>query len=125
MFAIRANRRFPRAFEGPPVQIYSTPLDFSSLALSPDARRAFFAAGQERRELVRYDGRRGQFAPFLSGVQGRSVSFSKTGVDRLRDRAGRCAVAQPAGWQRAFAGDVSHDARGPALLVAGRNAYRF
>ena len=79
VYAIRANRRFPRAFEGPPLQIYSTPLDFSSLAPNPDAKRVFFAAGQERRELVRYDSRRNEFAPFLSGVQGRWVSFSKDG----------------------------------------------
>jgi len=79
VYAMRANRRFPRAFEGPPVQIYLTPLDFSSLAPDPDGKRVFFAAGQERRELMRYDARRGQFAQFLSGVQGESVSFSKRG----------------------------------------------
>ncbi len=79
VYAIRANRRFPRAFEGPPVQLYSTPLDFSSLAPNPDGKRIFFAAGQERRELVRYDARHEQFAPFLSGVQGQWVSFSKDG----------------------------------------------
>jgi dipeptidyl aminopeptidase/acylaminoacyl peptidase len=79
VYAIRANRRFPRAFEGPPVQIYSTPLDFSSLAPDPDNKRIFFAAGQERRELVRYDARHDQFAQFLSGVQGQWVGFSKDG----------------------------------------------
>ncbi len=79
VYAMRAKRRFPRAFEGPPVQIYSTPLDFSSLAPSPDSKRVFFAAGQERRELMRYDARHGQFAPFLSGVQGRWVNYSKNG----------------------------------------------
>ena len=79
VYAIRAKRRFPRAFEGPPLQLYSTPLEFSSLAPNPDGKRVFFAAGQERRELVRYDARHGQFAPFLPGVQGRSVSFSNDG----------------------------------------------
>jgi len=77
IYAIRAKRRFPRAFEGPPLQIYSTPLDLSSLTPSPDSKRIFFAAGQERRELVRYDPRRGQFMPFLPGVQGRWVSYSQ------------------------------------------------
>jgi len=79
VYAVRANRRFPRAFEGPPLQIYSTPLDFSSLAPDPGNKRVFFAAGQERRELMRYDARHGQFAPFLSGVQGNWVNFSKDG----------------------------------------------
>ncbi len=79
VYAMRAFRRFPRAFEGPPVLIYSTPLEFSSLAPHPDGKRIFFAAGQERLELARYDSRRGQFAQFLPGVQGRWVSFSKDG----------------------------------------------
>jgi Tol biopolymer transport system component/DNA-binding winged helix-turn-helix (wHTH) protein len=79
VYAVRAFRRFPRAFEGPPVLIYSTPMEFSSLAPHPDGKRVFFAAGQQRLELVRYDARHGQFAQFLSGVQGRWVDFSKDG----------------------------------------------
>ena len=79
VYAMRAFRRFPRAFEGPPLLVYSTPLEFSSLAPHPDGKRTFFAAGQERLELVRYDPRHTQFAQFLSGVQGRWVSFSKDG----------------------------------------------
>jgi Tol biopolymer transport system component len=62
-----------------PVQIYSTPLAFVSLAPSADGKRVFFSAGRERRELVRYDARRGQFMPYLSGVAARWVSFSKDG----------------------------------------------
>ena len=79
VYAMRAFRRFPRAFEGPPVLIYSTPMEFSSLAPHPDGKRVFFAAGQERLELLRYDARHSQFAQFLSGIQGRWVSFSKDG----------------------------------------------
>ena len=79
VYAMRAFRRFPRAFEGPPVLIYSTPLEFSSLAPHPDGKRIFFTAGQQRLELLRYDGRHSQFAQFLSGVQGRWVAFSKDG----------------------------------------------
>jgi len=79
VYAMRAFRRFPRHFEGPPVLIYSTPLEFSSLAPLPGGKRVFFAAGQERLELVRYDTRHGQVAQYLSGVQGRWVSYSKDG----------------------------------------------
>ena len=79
VYAMRAFRRFPRAFEGPPVLIYSTPMDFSSLAPQPGGKRVFFAAGQQRLELLRYDTRHSQFAQFLSPVQGRWVSFSKDG----------------------------------------------
>ena len=75
VYAMRAFRRFPRAFEGPPVLIYSTPMECSSLAPHPDGKRVFFAAGQQRLELVRYDARHGQFAQFLSGVQGTLGQF--------------------------------------------------
>ena len=49
IWAMRENRTFPRASEGPPVQLYSTPMQFGSLAPNPDGKRVFFAAGQERR----------------------------------------------------------------------------
>jgi Tol biopolymer transport system component/DNA-binding winged helix-turn-helix (wHTH) protein len=62
-----------------PVQIYSTPQQLMWLAPAPDGKRIFFAGGQERRELVRYDKRRGQFLPFLAGVPARWVSFSSDG----------------------------------------------
>jgi DNA-binding winged helix-turn-helix (wHTH) protein/Tol biopolymer transport system component len=79
IYAMRAFRRFPRTFEGPPVLIYSTPMEFGSLAPHPDGKRVFFAAGQQRLELMRYDARHGQFSQFLSGVQGRGVNYSKDG----------------------------------------------
>jgi Tol biopolymer transport system component len=59
--------------------IYSTPLEFSSLAPQPGGKRVFFAAGQQRLELVRYDARHSQFTQFLPGVQSGWVSFSKDG----------------------------------------------
>jgi Tol biopolymer transport system component len=49
------------------------------LAPQPDGKRLFFAAGQEHRDLVRYDNRRGQFLPFLSGIAARWISFSNDG----------------------------------------------
>jgi Tol biopolymer transport system component/DNA-binding winged helix-turn-helix (wHTH) protein len=64
---------------GHAVQIYSTPHELSWLTPAPDGKRIFFAAGQERRELVRYDLRRRQFMPYLPGVPGRWVDFSKDG----------------------------------------------
>ncbi len=79
VWAMRENRTFPRNAEGPPVQIYSSPMQFTALAPSPDGRRVFFAAGQERRELVRYNSGRKQFLPFLSDVAARWATFSKDG----------------------------------------------
>lgn len=77
VWAMRENRTFPRPAEGPPVQLYSAPMQFTSLAGSPDGKRVFFAAGQERRELVRYNAGHKQFLPFLADVTARWVSFSK------------------------------------------------
>ncbi len=77
LWAIRENRAWLPPFGGRPVQIYSTPLEFPSLAPSVDGRQVFFAGGQERRELVRYDARRGQFVTYLSGVAGRWIDYSR------------------------------------------------
>jgi len=77
VWAMRENRTFPRRVEGPPVQLYSTPLQFASLAPGLDGKRVFFAAGQELRELMRYDPAHRQFLPFLPGVSARWAAFSK------------------------------------------------
>ncbi len=77
IWAMRENRTFPRATEGPPVQLYSTPMKFGTLAPSPDGKRIFFAAGQERRELMRYEAGHKQFVPFLADIAAGWVSFSK------------------------------------------------
>ncbi len=76
LWAIRDKGAWPPSFGSRPVQLYSTPLTFNSLAPSQDGKRVFFAGGQERRELVRYDARRGQFMTYLSGVTGRWIDYS-------------------------------------------------
>jgi hypothetical protein len=76
IWAIREHRAWQPVFGPRPVQIYSTTMDLPSLAPSPDGKRAFFAGGQERRELVRYEAGRGQFMTYLSGVAGRWIDYS-------------------------------------------------
>ncbi|MGA3079247.1 MAG: protein kinase [Bryobacteraceae bacterium] len=76
LWAIRENRAWLPVSGRRPVQIYSTPLEFLSLAPSEDGKHVFFAGGQERRELVRYDAKRGQFMTYLSGVPGRCIDYS-------------------------------------------------
>jgi len=76
LWAIRENHTWLPVFGQQPVQIYSTSLAFPALAPSADGKRIFFAGGLERRELVRYDARRGQFLAYLSGVAGRWVDYS-------------------------------------------------
>jgi hypothetical protein len=80
-WAVREDRGLRSLFAGPPVQIYSSPLISLQLSSSIDGKRIVFAGGQERRELVRYNPSRRQFLPFLPGVAGRNVDFSK---DRTR-----------------------------------------
>jgi len=79
IWAVPENRGFLQPFAGGAVKIYSSPLEFVSLAADPGGKRVFLAAGQERPEWVRYDIGRGRFAPFLPGSAGRAVSFSKDG----------------------------------------------
>lgn len=76
IWALRASRSWLPRFDRRPVQIYSSPLDFSSLAPSPDGKRVFFPAVQERLEWVRYDAKRRQFTPYLSGIAGRWIDYS-------------------------------------------------
>jgi Tol biopolymer transport system component len=76
LWAIREHAAWPPVFGRRPVQIYSTPLVFPAVVPSEDGKQIFFASGQERRELVRYDAKRGQFMTFLSGVAGRWMDYS-------------------------------------------------
>jgi serine/threonine protein kinase/Tol biopolymer transport system component len=76
LWAVRERGAWMSAFGRPPVQIYSTPLVFPSLVTSRDGKQLFIAGSQERRELVRYEARRGQFVTYLSGVAGRWIDYS-------------------------------------------------
>jgi len=76
-WALREGGSLLPIFDKPPAQIYSTPMDAHTLAPSPDSKRVFFAAGQELRELMLYNRKLSQFVPFLRGVAGRAVSYSK------------------------------------------------
>jgi serine/threonine protein kinase/Tol biopolymer transport system component len=78
-WALRESRGLFPLFYPRPVQIYSTPLTIYWATPSPNGRRVYFATGQERRDLVRFDPAHGQFMPFLSGVSGRHVSYSSDG----------------------------------------------
>lgn len=79
VFGMRETGGFFRRAENAPMQIYSTPSRIGPSAPHPSGARIFFAGGQERRELVRYDARLGQFLPYLSGVSARWVDLSRDG----------------------------------------------
>lgn len=79
IWALRESPSWLPPFERRPVQIYSSPLALMSLAASLDGKRVFFAAAQERGESVRYDARRGQCMPYLSGVAAKWIDYSHDG----------------------------------------------
>ena len=80
IWALRESRGFLQPADPAPVQMYASPLYFTSMDATPDGKRAFIAAGQERRELIRYDAALGRLLPFLPGIAGRWVDFSKDGL---------------------------------------------
>ena len=79
VWALREDRSWLPRFDRRLVQIYSSPLDFATLAPSPDGKRVFFAAGKELIEWMRYDTRAGQFMPYLPAIAGRWVDRSRDG----------------------------------------------
>jgi Tol biopolymer transport system component len=62
-----------------PFQLTTGPLIFNALAPSPDGKKLFVDALQNRGELVRYDPKSRQFVPFLSGISAGELDFSRDG----------------------------------------------
>jgi eukaryotic-like serine/threonine-protein kinase len=62
-----------------PVQLTSSPLSLSSPLLSKDGKKLFLVGQAYRGELMRYDGKARQFAPFLGGISAEYVAFSNDG----------------------------------------------
>ena len=68
-------RRGPRE----PVQLTTGPLEFGTPLPSKDGKRLFVNGAQLRSELVRYDAKSGDFAPYLDGISAGDVDFSRDG----------------------------------------------
>jgi len=62
-----------------PFQLTSGPMSLGPPLPSPDGRRVFAEGVQSRGELVRYESRSRQFAPFLSGISAGELDFSRDG----------------------------------------------
>ncbi len=62
-----------------PVQLTSGPLSFRTPAVSPDGRRIFVVGEEQRGQLMKYDAKTGQFAPFIEGISPDWVGFSRDG----------------------------------------------
>ncbi|MGB2673049.1 MAG: winged helix-turn-helix domain-containing protein [Candidatus Acidiferrum sp.] len=60
-----------------PVQMTTGLLSFGALAPSPDTKKLYAEAFQIRGELVGYDSKLKQFAPYLAGISSGEVDFSR------------------------------------------------
>ena len=64
---------------GEPVQLTAGPINFGGPLPSRDGKKIFVNGVEARGELVRYEARSRQFAPYLGGISADLPSFSKDG----------------------------------------------
>jgi eukaryotic-like serine/threonine-protein kinase len=65
--------------EPKPFQLTFSPMSLSNPLPSKDGKKVFVIGQTYRGELMRYDSKSGQFAPFLGGISAEYVAFSKDG----------------------------------------------
>jgi eukaryotic-like serine/threonine-protein kinase len=79
IWALCETGSFLKPRKSEPVQLSSGPLDFSGPIPSKDGKKLFVIGSQPRGELARYDAKSQQFVPYLFGLSGDCVNFSKNG----------------------------------------------
>jgi serine/threonine protein kinase len=62
-----------------PVQLSASPMTLTSPLSSKDGKKVFLIGRMYRGELMRYDSKAGEFAPFLAGISAEYVAFSNDG----------------------------------------------
>lgn len=62
-----------------PVELTSSPMTLSSPLPGKDGKKLFLIGRTFRGELMRYDSKSGDFAPFLGGISAEFIDFSKDG----------------------------------------------
>ena len=62
-----------------PVQLTAGPLQFSNPLPSKDGKKLFVVGAQGRAELVRYDGKSGEYVPYLGGISAGEIDFTRDG----------------------------------------------
>jgi len=65
--------------EPKPIQLTSSPMALSDPVPSKDGKKLFIVGATTRGQLMRYDLKSHQFAPFLGGISAEFVAFSKDG----------------------------------------------
>jgi eukaryotic-like serine/threonine-protein kinase len=79
IWAVPEKSGFFRRSMGTPFKLTDSPLTLGSPLPSKDGKKLFVTGRRLLSELVRYDAKSGDFLPFLSGVSGEHVSFSRDG----------------------------------------------
>jgi serine/threonine protein kinase/Tol biopolymer transport system component len=79
LWAIREKGGFFRRATHEPVQLTFGPLDLRECLPSKDGRRLFVVGVLRRGELLRYDSKSRQFAPYLSEISAEWLAFSRDG----------------------------------------------
>jgi Tol biopolymer transport system component/tRNA A-37 threonylcarbamoyl transferase component Bud32 len=79
VWALRESTGLFRSTRPQPVQLTTGPMNVGDPVPSRDGKRVFVESWQPRAELVRYDAKSGQFAPYLSGISAMGLDFSRDG----------------------------------------------
>jgi serine/threonine protein kinase len=79
VWALRDHGGLFRSTRQEPVQLTTGPMNIGYPIPSRDGRKLFVQGWQPRGELVRYDVKLKQFAPYLSGISAMGLDFSRDG----------------------------------------------
>ena len=79
LWALNEHGGLFRASNREPVQLTTGPMNVGNPVPSRDGKKLFVQGWQPRGELVRYDAKSRQFAPYLSGISAMGLDFSRDG----------------------------------------------
>jgi serine/threonine protein kinase len=79
LWALKEHGGLFRLAAREPVQLTTGPMNTGNPVPSRDGKKLFVQGWQPRGELVRYDAKSGQFAPYLSGISAMGLDFSRDG----------------------------------------------
>jgi dipeptidyl aminopeptidase/acylaminoacyl peptidase len=79
IWAIREKAGLLRKPSREPIQLTAGPMPTSNPLPATDGKKLFVLGTQARGELVRYDAKSQQFAPYLGGLSATEVDFSRDG----------------------------------------------
>jgi eukaryotic-like serine/threonine-protein kinase len=80
VWTINERGGFFRATPQPPVQLTTGPMNVGNPVPSRDGKKLFVQGWQPRGELLRYDVKSKQLAPYLSGISAMGLDFSRDGA---------------------------------------------